>query len=77
MYVDGKMTAKDPGGVGVKFEAPTQSDNFYIGRNIGGKGAFFASFYISSFVVFRQFLEAPAVYSVNKYYSSHGKAWDL
>lgn len=75
MYINGKQMAQDKGGVGVQnMKDWTQQDNFFLGRNVGGSGPFFANFYIASFVVFNSYLEAPAVYSVAKYYSQDGKS---
>lgn len=74
LYVNGKQLAQDKGGVGVQnMKDWIQQDNFFIGRNVGGTGQFFANMYIASLVVFNNFLEAPAVYSVSKYYSNDGK----
>ena len=74
MYINGKQLAQDKGGVGVQnMKDWEQQDNFFLGRNVGGSGPFFANFYIASFVVFNGYLEAPAVYSVAKYYSQDGK----
>ena len=74
MYINGKLLAQDKGGVGVQnMKDWTQQENFFLGRNIGGTGQFFGNFYIASLVVFNNYLEAPAVYSVSKYYSKDGK----
>lgn len=74
IYINGKGMAQDKGGVGVQnMKDWQQHDNFFIGRNVGGTGAFFANFYIASFVVFNSYLEAPGVFSVSKYYSKDGK----
>ena len=74
MYINGKQLAQDKGGVGVQnMKDWTQHENFFIGRNVGGAGQVFANFYIASFVVFNSYLEAPAVYSVAKYYSRDGE----
>ena len=74
LYINGKQLAQDKGGVGVQnMKDLTQHENFFIGRNVGGTGQFFANMYIASLVVFNNFLEAPAVYSVSKYYSNDGK----
>ena len=74
MYINGKQLAQDKGGVGVQnMKDWTQHENFFIGRNVGGAGQVFANFYIASFVMFNSYLEAPAVYSVAKYYSRDGE----
>lgn len=74
MYINGKLLAQDKGGVGVQnMKDWTQQENFFLGRNIGGTGQFFGNFYTASLVVFNSYLEAPAVYSVSKYYSKDGK----
>lgn len=74
LYINGKREAQDKGGVGVQnMKDWKQNENFYVGRNVGGNGEFFANFYIASFVVFNKYLKAQAVYSVYKYYNNDGK----
>ena len=78
MYINGKREAQDKGGVGVQnMKDWKQQENFYVGRNVGGNGKFFANFYISSLVVFHKYLKAQAVYSVYKYYNNDGKIFSL
>ena len=78
MYINGKEQARDKGGVGVQnMKDWTQKENFFVGRNVGGNGEFFANFYIASFVVFNNFLKAQGVYSVYKYYNNDGKIFLL
>lgn len=74
LFVDGQEMSGDSGGMGVSnLVAAPQEENLSIGRNIGESAPNFASFYISSFAIFREDLSAPLAFDIYKYYVTDGE----
>ena len=76
MYVDGKLVFTDKEGLGHREYKPAdQEENFVIGRNIGGSGAYYARFLMGQLVVFKQYLQSSGVLVVYRYYVNNRKCY--
>ena len=77
LYINGLQRGGDSGGLATNSEATPLDENLRIGRNLGDDQANFASFYLSSFAIFRQDLPAGLAFQVYKYYMANGRHTDL
>ena len=57
----------------IGLEPSPRNPNFCLGRNVGGTGFYYTKFYLTSLVVFKEFLSDSLIYPVYLYYRINGK----